>query len=283
MNSSSGNTLAELMADRFGPNQPAPEAAVPGSDLVSSILGHRTHRTYSDKPVEEACLQLLLACAFSTPSKSDLQQCSVLVVRDAGRRRRLAELIPSMPWIALAPVFLVFCGDSRRIRRIGEARGKPFANDHLDAFLNAAADAAMHLATFITAADALGLGSCPISVLRDHIAPVTGILELPPSVFPLAGCCLGWPARDGYVSMRLPLALSVHEERYDDDKFEALLAQYDRDRDDRFAIPEASYRRIDDFGGDGFYGWSEDKARQVSKPERAGLGAFLRRHGFNFD
>jgi hypothetical protein len=46
-----------------------------------------------------------------------------------------------MPWIADAPVFLVFCGNNRRIRQIGEWRGKPFANDHLDHFMNAAVDA----------------------------------------------------------------------------------------------------------------------------------------------
>ena len=73
--------------------------------------------------------------------------------------------------------------------------GVEFANDHLDAFLNAAADAAMHMSTFIWAAESVGLGTCPISVVRNHIDEVSRLLELPDHVFPLAGMCVGWPKR----------------------------------------------------------------------------------------
>lgn len=45
---------------------------------------------------------------------------------------------PSTQWAADAPVFLVWCGDSRRIRKLGDWRGHAFANDHLDAFMNKA-------------------------------------------------------------------------------------------------------------------------------------------------
>ena len=276
--------LRELFSWRFGDDKACPRIAEEEvHESARTLLAHRSHRRYLERTVDEDLLQLLLASAFSIPSKSDLQQCSVIVVRDGEKRQALADLIPSMPWIGQAPVFMVFCGDSRRIRRIAELRGKPFANDHLDAFLNAAADAAMHLAAFIAAADGQGLGTCPISVLRNHIEAVTEILELPQWVFPFAGCCLGWPARDGYVSMRLPIELTVHEDRYDDGKLERLIEQYDRDRHQRFAIPPASQRDPESFGEVDLYGWSEDKARQLAKPERADLGAFLRRHGFNLD
>ena len=110
---------------------------------------HRTCRRFTDRPVDDELIELLLAATFSTPSKSDLQQCSVIVVDDPASRSAIAELIPSMPWVADAPRFFVFCGDSRRIRRVADAGGVEFGNDHLDAFLNAAADAAMHLSTFV--------------------------------------------------------------------------------------------------------------------------------------
>jgi len=280
-----GQSLAGWIKMRFGPNavSQSSETAFQVPQLLETILNHRTHRRYADKPVPPEMLKVLLACTFSTPSKSDLQQCSVIHVRDRKQQERLGGLIPSMPWITAAPEFLVFCGDSRRIRRISELRGIPFANDHLDAFLNAAADAAMHLSTFIAAADAAGLGTCPISVLRNHIAEVTEILALPEHVFPLAGCCLGWPAAEGFSSLRLPLELTVHEDRYDAEKTDRLIDQYDHDRDARFRIPDSGHKYVDEYGKVDFYGWSEDKARQVSKPERDGLGAFLREQGFNFD
>jgi nitroreductase/FMN reductase [NAD(P)H] len=40
---------------------------------------------------------------------------------------------------------------------------------------------------------------------------------------------------------------------------------------------------VERFGAAPVYGWSEDKARQYAKPERAGFGAFVRARGFKLD
>ncbi len=137
-------------------------------------------------------------------------------VEDRARRDRLAALVPDMPWIGNAPVFLVFCGDARRLERIGELRGHQHDNGRLEGFFNAAIDAALVMQTFILTAETAGLGCCPISVIRNHAGAVAEILELPDKVFPVAGLCLGYPAAEGFVSMRLPLAVTLHTDRYDD-------------------------------------------------------------------
>lgn len=271
--------LAGLIEQRFG--LPGGEAGEAGP--LALYLRHRTHRRYADRPVPDALLDTLLACALSVPSKSDLQQVAIVRVEDPDKRARLGALLPDMPWVANAPRFLVFCGDSRRIRRICALRGKPFANDHLDAFLNAATDAALALGSFLWAAEAAGLGCCPISVLRNHIETVSEILALPAHVFPYAGLCVGWPAQTGWVSMRLPPAVTVHVDRYDDSDLETQLDAYDARRSARHQIPPESQRHVADYGVANSYGWSEDKARQVSKPERQQLAAYLRAQGFNLD
>jgi len=144
-----------------------------------------------------------------------------------------------MPWVAQAARFLVVRGDSRRIC---ELRDIPFANDHLDAFLNATSDAALVLQNLIRAASAAGLGACPISVIRNHAMRIAELLVLPEYVFPLAGLCLGWPSREGFVSLRLPMALTVHVDRYDDTNLAAEMDGYDRRRDARHSIPENDWR-----------------------------------------
>ena len=80
--------------------------------------------------------------------------------------------------------------------------------------------------------------------------------------------------------MRLPPALTVHTDRYDDRDLPAQLEAYDRRREARHATPAASQRFVDRFGHTEPYGWSEDKARQYSVPERHNFGPFIRRHGF---
>jgi nitroreductase/FMN reductase [NAD(P)H] len=175
---------------------------------------------------------------------------------------------------------MVFCGDHRRMRRVSEMRGRPFPNDTLDMFMNAAVDAGLVLQAFITAAEALGLGCCPISVVRNHVEKLADLLELPPGVFPVAGLCVGYPLQPGWISLRLPPAITVHTDRYDDRDLPAQLAAYDTRREARRATPKESQRYVERFGYAEPYGWSEDKARQYSTPERHNFGPFIRRHGF---
>ena len=74
--------------------------------------------------------------------------------------------------------------------------------------------------------------------------------------------------------------MTVHIDRYDDAELPAQLDAYDRRREARHATPRESQRFTDRFGYAERYGWSEDKARQYSVPERHNFGPFIRRHGF---
>ncbi len=273
-------TIAELIEDRFGLPTKA-GAALPAEGTVAQLLAHRTHRRYTADPVPDDVLEIALAAALSAPSKSDLQQVGVVLVKDRAKQATIGGWIPDMPWIATAPLFMVFCGDNRRIRRISnELRHRPFPNDTLDMFMNAAVDAGLVLHGFITAAEALGLGCCPISVVRNHVEKLAELLELPAGVFPVAGLTVGYPSQAGWISLRLPPALTVHTDRYDDGDLAPELDAYDRRRESRHATPAASQRFVDRYGLTEPYGWSEDKARQYSVPERHSFGVFIRRHGF---
>jgi nitroreductase len=276
--------LADLAAQRFGMDTNVAEVeAGPGRETLAALLSHRTHRRFLDDPVAEDTMNLLYACALSAPAKSDLQQIAIIRVQDPGKRRAIADLMPEMGWIGTCPVFLLFCGDSRRIRKLCQLREHEFANDHLDAFMNAAVDTALVMQNFITAAEAAGLGCCPISVVRNHIDRIAEITSLPEFVFPVAGMCLGHPAHAGFTSTRLPLEMVVHMDQYDDSRLPEQIDAYDHRRNGIYTIPSEKYRMTQEYGEPDFYGWSEDKTRQVSVRERDDLAAYLRRHGFCLD
>lgn len=244
---------------------------------IKQVLVRRTHRRYSDRPVPVPLVRLILAAGLSASSKSDYQQASVIRVIEPYQRDELAALIPDMPWIGTAPVFLVFLGDARRLEQITK---RPIENGTLEGFFNATVDAALALQTCTLAAETLGLGTCPISALRNHASAVGEILALPDKVFPVAGLCLGYPAQDGFTSMRLPLPVTVHLDRYDDSRLRQQIHVYDRRRDARHSIRDRQ-KSPEIFGTFPFYGWSEDKARQAMTPEGGGFAAWLRAHGFN--
>jgi nitroreductase len=194
-------TIADLIEDRFG-LPTAAGRAVPAEGTVAQLLSHRVQRRYKPDPISDETLEIVLAAALSAPSKSDLQQVAIVIVRDRAKQATVGGWIPDMPWIATAPLFLIFCGDHRRMRRIAELRGRPFPNDTLDMFMNAAVDAGLVLQNFVMAAEAMGLGCCPISVVRNHVEKLSEMLELPPAVFPVAGLTVGYPAQPGWISTR---------------------------------------------------------------------------------
>jgi len=266
------------LAERFGA-APGVNPELPGLEELARMAEHRSHRKFASRSVDSGLLRLLFACAFSAPSKSDLQQADIVHVADRAKIKAIADGIPDMPWIADAPVFLVFLANNRRIRQIGDWRGKPFANDHLDHFLNAAVDAALAMMSFIRAAEAAGLGACPVSHVRNHPHELGRLLALPEWVFPVAGLCVGYPAESGRISPRLPLEVTVHVDRYDETGIRERIDAYDRRR--HALLPYRKQRYADRYANVDFYGWSEDKARQYSVSERADFGAFVREKGFS--
>jgi len=272
------SNIRDSLKRRFGEELAVDDSLV-GLDMLTRIAGRRVHRRYLDKAVDPALLRLLCACALCAPSKSDLQQADIAILHKS-EQNAIADLIPDQPFIRVAPVFLVFLANGRRLPEIARMRGKPFPNDHLDQFFNAAVDSGVVLATFLAACDAVGLGTCPISVIRDHSQKVSDMLSLPQRVIPVAGMCVGWPSETGHISARLGLESTLHEGHHEEGDLAARINAYDRRR---AAIHPYRPRDPARWGEAPFYGWSEDKARQYGVPQRADFGAFVRKKGFCLD
>ncbi len=134
------------------------------------------------------------------------------------------------------------------------------------------------MATFIHAAERVGLGCCPISVIRDHAATVSALLDLPPRVFPIAGLCVGWPLEPGDIIPRLSLTCTLHTDQYNEGNLAGHFDEFDHRRARAHPLPP---RDADIWGHTDPYGWSEDKARQFAAPQCADFGSFIVERGFN--
>ena len=268
------DTLADLYEARYGEETTLGKDR-PATGGLARQFAHRSHRRWSDKPVDDELVDLLLAAALSVPTKSDLMQIAVINMTQRPAIQRVADLIPAMPWIADAPVFLLFCGDGRRIGKVCELRGTTYAHDPLDAFFNATVDATLAMTAFIRGAEAEGLVTCPISHVREPIEEIVELAGLPDRVVPVCGLCVGYPDWEPWVSLRLPPRVMVHKDRYDDGDFEAEIAGYDKRRAER--NPIRNQREVETYGEKADYGWSDDKSRQVSHLERENFGVYVRR------
>ena len=271
--------LRDGLNARFSDPPNVPES-LSDNTVLQGIARRGSCRVFRPDPVPVEVMEVLSAVALSSPSKSDLQQRDVVIVDDPDLRAQLLELVSAQAWIAGVPSLVVFCANNRRQRQLHDMQGLGFANDHLDAFFNASLDAGIALASFVIAAEAAGLGCCPISTIRNHAQAVSDLLGLPDHVFPVAALALGYPAKVPQISPRLPLRATVHLDRfretsdYDVQEYDAHRAQVQ---------PYKTQRSPERYGTSDAYTWSMDKARQYSLPERVDFARFIKAKGFKLD
>ena len=206
---------ASAMNARYGAGQPAPPA---WNQVIETLLGHRSVRSYLGDALAPGTAELLVAAAQSAATSSNMQLWSVLAVEDPQRRERLAVLAGNQRHIAEAPLFLVWLADLSRAERIGERQGHVMAGlPFTETFMVAVIDAALAAQNATVAAESLGLGTVYIGSMRNHPEAVAAELGLPPQVMAVFGLCVGWPdpAHPAAVKPRLGQAAVLHREQYD--------------------------------------------------------------------
>ena len=160
------------LVDRFGPDAADVEFGGDAPSLLGQLAARGSVRKFRSDPIPYPTLRRLCALALCAPTKSDLQQRDIIIIDAPSLKSQIGALLADGPlgqkWLADVPNLLLFCGNNRRQRRIHTLRDRHFANDHLDAFFNAAVDAAIALSAFVIAAEAEGLGVCPVSAVRNH-------------------------------------------------------------------------------------------------------------------
>ena len=80
------------------------------NETLFRILTRSSCRDFKHEQVSNALLNIICAAAFSSPSKSDLQQRDIIIVNSKDKIANIARLIPGQPWIKHVPTLVVFCG-----------------------------------------------------------------------------------------------------------------------------------------------------------------------------
>ncbi|WP_027527679.1 nitroreductase family protein [Bradyrhizobium sp. Ec3.3] len=274
-----------LLSKRFGPEAADLELDDSAPAVHSQLAKRGSVRKFRPEQIPDHVLRRLCALALCAPTKSDLQQRDIIIIDSPALRSEICLLLAGgrlgQKWLGGVPNLLIFCGNNRRQRRLHARRARQFVNDHLDAFFNASVDAAIALSSFVIAAEAEGLGVCPISAVRNDPDRLAELLNLPEHVFPVAGLAVGYPDEQPPRSLRLPLTVTVHHNTYTDDTLDAAIEEYDGRRS--ADQPYTTQRYVKELGRSESYGWSEDKARQYAFPERQDFGAYVKRIGFRLD
>ena len=160
---------------------------------IEQIYRHYSVRSFKPDPVPREMVHEIVAAGQRASTSSNLQMYSVVAVTDQEKRNQLAAFCDNQDQIRQAPIFLAWCADLSRLRRISERQGYMHVAEYLENFLVSAVDTAILMQTAALAAESLGLGICYIGSIRTQPQDVIDLLELPQLVCPIAGMTLGWP------------------------------------------------------------------------------------------
>jgi nitroreductase len=241
------------------------------NDFISLLQAHRSIRTFTDKAIEQECLETLIQAGQAAATSSFIQACTVIQVAKGDKRDQLASFAGNQSYVAAAPVFLVFCADMHRHKVACEMHGESIQSGYTEQFLTASVDCALFAQNVVIAAESMGLGSCYIGGIRNEIEQVANLLELPDLVFPVFGLCLGYPDQQPEIKPRLPLSSVLKQERYDCETDQAALVTYDQQIEKYYQTRSSAKKQKN---------WTEQISTMLQKEARPHLLPFLNKKGF---
>lgn len=244
---------------------------------IELIHQHGSVRNYKPEPVPDGWIEQIVTAAQRTSSSSNLQTYSVIVTTDQEKKAQVQDISGGQAHISQAPVFLLWCADFSRLKRVCEHQGYDIEAGYMENFMVGIVDAAITMQNAALAAESLGLGFCFIGALRNDPEGIRDVFQLPELVFPVCGMTLGWAKEQPMIRPRLPLKAVLHQETYQEDDLEYLL-EYDQSMIGTGIYGGRQVDREDRDPAD--YGWMEHSARRSSKPSRPHLRQTIVQSGF---
>ncbi len=191
------------------------------NEVLQQLHDRKSVRVYEARAVEPEVKQAILEAAIQAPTAGNMALYTILDITDPAIKAKLAVSCDNQPFIATAPMVLVFCADYRRwydvfCDHVEEVR-KP---DMGDLFL-AQADTLIAAQNVVVAAHSLGLGSCYIGDITENFEFHQELLKLPQYVVPAAMLCIGYPTqqqKDRPKPPRHQVFDLVHENGYNMEK-----------------------------------------------------------------
>ena len=188
------------------------------NEVLKQLWERKSVRVYEDRPIGPEEKRAILEAAIQAPTAGNMALYTILDITDPQIKAALSVSCDDQPFIATAPMVLIFCADYRRwydvfCRYVDDVR-KP---DMGDLFL-AEADAIIAAQNAVVAAQSLGIGSCYIGDITEKFEYHAQLLGLPRYVVPAAMLCFGYPTRQQENRPKPPrhsVQDLVHENGYD--------------------------------------------------------------------
>lgn len=192
---------------------------------TQGLFDRKSVRVYEDRPVEPEVRQTVLAAALQAPTAGNMALYTILDITDPAIKEKLSQSCDHQPFIADAPMVLIFCADYHRWYSVFKAQEVTTRKPGMGDLFLAQADAIIAAQNAVVAAHSLGLGSCYIGDITENFEYHRELLRLPKYVVPAAMLCLGYPTEqqlEREKPRRFAVEDLVHENGYSEEKAAAM-------------------------------------------------------------
>lgn len=172
------------------------------NEVIRTLIERKSVRAYTSQAVSAEDRQTILDAARRAPTAGNMMHYSIIEVREQAIKERLVETCDNQPFIARAPLVLLFLADYQRwfdyFRHCGMeqecvARGQTLRRPQEGELFLSCCDTLIAAQNAVIAAEALGLGSCYIGDIMENYEIHRQMFQLPQYVFPLTLLCIGHP------------------------------------------------------------------------------------------
>ena len=167
-------------------------------ELYEAIMGRRSIRKYTDKPIEDRILEQIFDAARWAPNGGNYNAWRFILVTSPVQKKLILNFCPGIFDVPTA--MIVICAEPKQ-KRIKEATRLMYM-----------ADCAIAAENIVLAAYSFGIGSCIVASFAD--IALRDLIELPENVKPYIIVTLGYPAEDPDPPPRLPLRKIVYKDEY---------------------------------------------------------------------
>jgi len=187
------------------------------NQLIQNLFDRKSVRAFTDQSIGETERDLIIDAAIQAPTAGNQVLYTILYISDQSLKDALAISCDNQPFIAKAPLVLVFLADCRKwldcYRFAGASARQPGAGD----LLLACSDALIAAQNSVVAAEALGIGSCYIGDILENREQVVEMLRLDRHTLPVAMLVYGYPTEQQQVRLkpaRFDRRFVVRENKY---------------------------------------------------------------------
>jgi len=176
------------------------------NETLKMIESRKSLRTYSKKEMTRKEKDTIIRAAMRAPTAGNMMLYTMIEVEDQKKKERLVETCDHQPFIARAPLVLLFLADYQRHYDyfvnydVGEyciREGRTLRTPGEGDLLLACCDALIAAQNAVIAAESMGFGSCYIGDIMENYEIHREMFDLPDFVFPITMVCFG-PPPDSY-------------------------------------------------------------------------------------